>query len=154
MSDVSEMYKRILLPLDGSALAEQALPHAIAQAERFQAELILLRVIEPLPKRGVSMSQAAFERAEEGMKAWAREYLEGVAASVQEQGIPVQVATMVGNLHKAIVRFAETNQVDLIVICTCGHSGLSRWLIGSVADRVACGAGAPVLLVRAEKNTK
>ena len=50
------MYKRVLLPLDGSALAEQALPHAIAQAERFGAELILLRVLEPFPLvRGLSL---------------------------------------------------------------------------------------------------
>ncbi len=152
MSDVGNLYKRILLPLDGSALAEQALPHAIAQAERFQAELVLLRVIEPLPRVGGGMSQATFERAEGEMKAWAQGYLEDLAASVKEQGIPVQVVTMMGHPHKAIVRFAETNQVDLIVISTRGHSGLSRWLMGSVADRVLRGAKVPVLLVRAIKN--
>ena len=52
----------------------------------------------------------------------------------------------------SIVRFAETNQADLIVICTRGHSGLSRWLIGSVADRVMRGASVPVLLVRTTKE--
>jgi nucleotide-binding universal stress UspA family protein len=98
------------------------------------------------------MSQTAFERAEEEMKTWAGEYLEGVAASVQEQGIPVQVFTLFEDSHRAIVRFAEQNQVDLIVMCTRGQSGLSRWLMGSVADRVMRGASVPVLLVRASKE--
>jgi nucleotide-binding universal stress UspA family protein len=152
VSEASELYKRILLPLDGSALAEQALPYALAQAERFQAELILLRVVEPLPRRTASLSQAAFEEAEGEMEICAREYLDGVAASVREQGISVQMATVVGSPPRMIVRFAETNQVDLIVTCTRGHSGLSRWLIGSVADRVMRGASVPVLLVRATKE--
>ena len=152
MSDVSKMYRRILLPLDGSALAEQALPYAIAQTERFETELVLLRVIEPLPRLGGGMSQTAFDRAEGEMRVWAQEYLEDLAASVKKRGIPVQVVTMKGYPHKAIVRFAEENQVDLIVISARGHSGLSRWLMGSVADRVLRGANVPVLLVRASKE--
>lgn len=147
------MYKRILLALDGSALAEQALSHAVAQAERSQAELILLRVLEPLP-RDVGLSKAAIEKAEELTNNLAREYLERVAASVQERDIPVRVVTIEGRPHEEIVRFAETNQVDLIVMCTCGQSGrgLGRWLMGSVADRVVRGAHVPVLLVRASKE--
>lgn len=141
------MYKRILLPLDGSALAEQALPRAIAQAERFQAEVVLLRVLEPLP-RDQGLSQAAVKRAEELTSTMAREYLENIAAGLQEQGIPVQVVIIEGRPHTEILRFAETNQVDLIVICSRGRSGFSRWLMGSVADRVVRGASTPVLLVR------
>ena len=145
------MYKRILLPLDGSALAEQALPHAVVQAERFQAELVLLRVLEPLPRdRGVS--HEAIRRAEELTNTLAREYLEGIAASAQERGIPMQVVTIEGRPHVEILRFAETNQVDLIVICARGRSGLSRWLMGSVADRVVRGASIPVLLVRSSQE--
>ena len=70
------MYKRILLPLDGSALAEQALPYAVAQAERFGAELILLKVLEPLLPKSRGSPQAAIERAEDLTSALAREYLE------------------------------------------------------------------------------
>jgi nucleotide-binding universal stress UspA family protein len=154
VNDVSKLYRRILLPLDGSPLAEQALPHAIAQAEHFQAELVLLRVVERLPRTGGSLSsQATFEQTEGQMKAWACEYLEGIAANIQERGIPVQVVTSLGDPHKTIVKFSETNQVDLIVISTRGRSGLSRWLMGSVADRVLRGAKVPVLLVRAQKET-
>lgn len=145
------MYKRILLPLDGSAMAEQALPYAIAQAERFGAELILLRVVELIAPMDALVPREAARRAEERTKAWTQEYLERVAVGVQERGIPVQMVTVEGHPHTQIVQFAESNQVDLIVICTRGHSGISRWLMGSVADRVVRGAGVPVLLVRASE---
>ena len=142
------MYKRILLSLDGSALAEQALPHAVAQAEHFQAELILLKVLEPLTKHH-SISPEAAWRAENATREFVSEYLECIAVGVREKGVPVRVITVEGNPHGGIVSCAEAEQVDLIVICTRGHSGLSRWLIGSVADRVARGARVPVLLVSA-----
>jgi len=145
------MYKRVLLPLDGSPLAEQALPHAIAQAGHSQAELILLRVIEPWA-RGTGLSLAAHERLKQQAATWAREYLERIAADVQQQGIRVQVVTVDGRPHVEIAEFAEGNQVDLIVMSTRGQSGLSRWLMGSVADRVVRGATVPVLLVRARKE--
>jgi len=141
------MYKRILLPLDGSALAEQALPCAIAQAERFKAELVLLKVLVPLQSH--SMLRTAGRRAEKQTGDLAREYLERVAAGVREHNIPVQVITTEGRPYLEITRFAETNQVDLIVMTTRGQSGVSRWLLGSIADRVVRGASVPVLLVRA-----
>ena len=76
------MYKRILLSLDGSAVAEQALPHAVAQAEHFQAELILLKVLEPLAKHHNISLEAAW-RVEKATHELARDYLEGVAAGVR-----------------------------------------------------------------------
>lgn len=142
------MYKRILLPLDGSLLAEQALPHAIAQAGRFGAELILLRVVEPMSPTETMVPREAIRQAEERTEALTREYLERVAARVRKHGIPVQVVTIKGFPRRQIVQFTEANQIDLIVICTRGRSGVSRWLMGSVADRVIRGASVPVLLVR------
>lgn len=147
------MYKRILLPLDGSAAAEQALPYAVAQAERFGAELILLRVVEPFPHvRGLSAGDLS--RIRQQTAEWTRVYLKRLAKSVREQGVTVQLATAEGRPNLAILEFSETNQVDLIVICTRGRSGFSRWLMGSVADRVVRGAGIPVLLVRAAKEAE
>lgn len=145
------MYKRILLPLDGSPLAEQVLPHAIAIAERFQSELVLLQVLIPLP-RPPTTAQAAIQRAEKATADIVREYLERVAAHVQEGGITVKIVTLVGRPHMQIIQYAETNPVDLIVLCTRGQSGLSRWMMGSVSDRVVRGADVPVLLVRAQKT--
>ncbi len=145
------MYKRVLLPLDGSPLAEQALPHAIAQARYAEAELILLRVVEPFAQaRGLSV--ADLERIREQTEVWSREYLGRIAADVQQQGVSVQTATVEGRPHVAIAEYAESNQVDLIVMSTRGQSGLSRWFMGSVADRVVRGAMVPVLLVRVRKG--
>jgi nucleotide-binding universal stress UspA family protein len=145
------MYNRVLIPLDGSLMAEQALPHAIAQARQFHAELILLRVVEPFAHaRG--MSRADLERIRQQTRIWADEYLERIAADIQQQEVLVRKVTIDGLPHTGIAEFAETNQVDLIVMSTRGQSGLSRWLMGSVADRVVRGATVPVLLVRAAKK--
>ena len=144
------MYKRILLTLDGSELAEQALPHAVAHTKHFQAESILLRVLKPLAEN-LNLLVALVMSAEETTRELVCEYLEQVAAGVREIGISVRVVTVDGYPHEEIVRFAEIEQVDLIVICTRGQSGLNRWLMGSVADRVMRGVSIPVLLVRACK---
>lgn len=145
------MYKRVLIPLDGSPLAEQALPHAIAQAKHFQAELILLRVLEPFPHfRGLSLGD--LKRIKQQASTWAREYLEQIAANAQQEGILVRAVTIEGYPHAEIAQLADSGQVDLIVMTTRGQSGLSRWLIGSVADRVVRGATVPVLLVRARQE--
>ncbi len=144
------MYKRILIPLDGSPLAEQALPHAIAHAEHFRAELILLRVLIPL-SRGHGPSEPSLRRAEEATAIIATEYLERIAAGIQDS-IPTQVTIIQGHPHLEITKYAEAEQVDLIVMSARGQSGISRWLLGSVSDRVVRGANVPVLLVRARKG--
>ena len=145
------MYGRVLLPLDRSAVSEQAVPHALAQARRFGAELILLRVLEPLTNvRGLSdkdldeMSAFSLRRAQE--------YLDDLVARCECEEISVRTATVEGRPHEKILQYAEANDVDLIVICTRGRSGFSRWLMGGVADRVVRGARVPVLLVRAQKE--
>ena len=144
------MYKRIVVPLDGSALAEQALPYAVAQAERFGADIVLLKVLEPLPEATL-VSPGAVRAAEEASAGLARDYLEGVAGGLREQGIDAETVLVEGKAHAQIVRFAAEEGVDLIVISSRGHSGFSRWLLGSVTDRVVRGATVPVLLVRCQE---
>ena len=98
------------------------------------------------------MGEVDRSRAEASSNALAREYLVRVVASVQEDDTPVQVTTARGNPPAAITGFAEAIEADLIVMSTRGQSGLSRWLMGSVADRVVRGADVPVLLVRSRKE--
>jgi nucleotide-binding universal stress UspA family protein len=144
------MYKRILLPLDGSAIAEQALPHAIDLACRFQAELILIRVLVQSLERP-SLYIKHIEQAEKEIQILAQEYLYGIAAQIKADNlIKVQAVTVQGVPHEEIVRFAEENSIGLIVICSRGQSGISRWLMGSVADRVTRCVKTPVLLIRAK----
>ena len=142
------MYKRILVPLDGSKLAEQALPHATVHAEQFGAEIVLLKILGPLPEPSMA-GRAVVLRAETASAQLAQAYLEGLAVGLQEQGILTQTATAEGKPYVEIIRLAEENEIDLIIMSTRGHSGLSRWLLGSVADRVARGATVPLLLVQA-----
>ena len=140
------MYRHILLPLDGSELAEQAIPFAVAQAERFSAELILLQAVEPIL---YTRNLAALDEARQQRLKRAGDYLGGVAANIRERGIQVQIEVTEEAPNAAITRYSETNQVDLIVLCSRGRSGPSRWLMGSVADRIVRGANVAVLLVRA-----
>ena len=126
-------------------MAETAVPFATAQAVRFRSHLILIRVVEPIP---LGPYLAVQENAREQRIDWARDYLESVATSIRERGIPVRTVVVEEAPHVAIIQYAEASGVDLIVLCSRGHSGRSRWLMGSVADRVVRGARVPVLLVQ------
>ncbi len=148
---MEQMYKRILVPLDGSKLAEHVLRHAAIHAERFGAEIVLLKVLGPLPEPSMA-GRAVVHSAEAASARLAQDYLEGIAAGLREQGLPTQTATIEGKPYVEIIRFAEEHEIDLIVMSTRGHSGLSRWLLGSVADRVARGATAPLLLVQSRSD--
>jgi nucleotide-binding universal stress UspA family protein len=145
------MYRRILTALDGSALAEQALPTALALVEQFESELFLLRVVIPLPKsyRAGAASAAVIEAAERDAVQGTVGYLDGIAASIREKGLAVQVAARFGNPSKAIIEFVQQNQIDLLVMCTRGQTGPTRWLLGSVTDHVVRGSSVPVVVVPA-----
>jgi nucleotide-binding universal stress UspA family protein len=152
-AEVIDMYNRIVVALDGSRLAEQALAHAVAQAKRFETELVLLKVLEPLPDVTFT-APSARRRAEEASAQLAQDYLEGVAEDIREQGVEVRAVQLEGKPYVEIVRYAEEGGADMIVISTRGQSGFSRWLLGSVADRVVRGATVPVLLVRCVEDCK
>jgi nucleotide-binding universal stress UspA family protein len=107
---------------------------------------VLLKVLGPLPEPSMA-GRGVVRSAEAASAQLAQDYLEGIAAGLREQGIPAQTATVEGKPYVEIIRFAEENEIDLVVMSTRGHSGLSRWLLGSVADRVARGATVPLLLV-------
>lgn len=142
------MYKRILVPLDGSEMAEQSLPHAIFIAECIDAELILLRVIEPFPSAGM-VPLSSIKSVTSQAYTWAQEYFDEITPKVREKGLPVKTEILEGRPGVTITQYAAKNQIDLIVICSRGRTGLTRWLMGSVADRVLRGTTVPVLMVPA-----
>lgn len=145
------MIDRILVPLDGSDLAAQALPHAVLQAHQFQARVLLLRVVEPM--LGAVARQAAaheFFLVQEN----AEFYLEGVAETLKGEGLSVEFCTRIGRPAETIITLADEQNVDLIVMSTHGRSGIGRWVYGSVADKVLRGAEVPVFLIRASENVK
>ena len=89
--------------------------------------------------------QSTFEMVEQQAKG----YLERMAHRLNEQGIETSTAVWTGPVADSIVEYADTNSIDLIAMCTHGRTGLARWALGSVADRVLRAAGTPILLVRA-----
>ena len=148
------MYRRILITLDGSSVAEKALPTALVLAERFKSELFLFRVVIPLPisYRAGAASAAAIEAAEREAVLEAADYLDGLAARIQEKDFAVQVASRLGNPSKAIIEFIQQNQIDMLVMCTRGQTGPARWLLGSVTDHVVRGSPVPVVVVPAQTD--
>ncbi len=142
------MYKRILVPLDGSELSEKALSHARAVAKGLGAQVVLLRVIV-FPTRDFDVTPPMEEAVSGEVIAETKRYLEYHAGNLRRTGIAVTTFVERGRVADTIIDFTEAQQIDLIVMSTHGRTGAARWIIGSVADRVVHSAHVPVLLVRA-----
>jgi nucleotide-binding universal stress UspA family protein len=147
------VFDRILVPLDGSPLAESALPTAGAIARQQQGELLLLRVpvhhqmIMPgVAGYGIFLSDEIFEMGQEEIS----EYLSHVQQRVARPEFTVRTVISQGDVAGAIVDYASDKDIDLIVMTTHGYSGITRWMLGSVAERVLRGAPCPVLVIREE----
>ena len=142
------MYRKMLVPLDGSELSESSLEHARAVATGLQVpEVVLLRVVEPLSSQVYAYLGTSFiADAEKKAKAEAEDYLAKVADTLKKEGIAAQTTTILGRPADQILDYADENQVDLIIMSTHGRSGVSRWVSGSVADRVIRHSAVPVLI--------
>jgi len=143
--------RRILVPLDGSTTAEQVLPPATLIAKAVSAEIVLLRVsvvylLGSLVGEWIQPLEGDLATADQHAKS----YLDRVAGRLAGQGIEVSTTVQIGAVAESIVQYAETQQMDLIAMCTHGRTGVGRWTLGSVADRVLRAGSIPVLLVRAE----
>jgi nucleotide-binding universal stress UspA family protein len=155
------LYRRILVGLDGSELAERALPHAAALADIFDATLMLLAAtaadvdltVAPAAHAaaaGVPPADALDRgRIEEALRREAAAYLQRIAGEQRRRGLAVECAAVDGPAAAALLGRAREAPVDLIVLTTRGRGGLGRLLLGSVADAVVRHAPCPVLLVRA-----
>ena len=143
------MYKNILVPLDGSTRAEMIRPHVRELASRFQATVILLKVVEPMtyadgvgetfPVIGAEVVKAKIRQAEA--------YLDGVAAKLREKGIACRIRVSHGPVVQAIISAAEAEGADLIALASHGHGGLTRIFYGSVAAGVLNRVETPLFIV-------
>lgn len=141
------MYKKILVPLDGSALSECSLEHVKAIASGCNVpEVVLVRIIEPVHGYAV-LGEDWYREAEKKAKEVINSYLSGVADDLKKAGINVTTVILQGEPAEEILGYAEKNNVDLIIHTTHGFSGIVRWAIGSVADRVIRHAKVPVLTI-------
>ncbi len=144
------MYKKILAPLDGSELSECTLEHLKAIATGCQIpEVVLLRVVEPLPHvyGDGGLPSGWHDEAQKKAEEFARDYLAKVAVSLKKEGISAETALVSGRAADAILDYAREHQVDLIIMSTHGRSGVTRWVMGGVADRVVRHSLVPVLTV-------
>jgi len=146
------MYKKILVPLDGSELAECVLPHVESIAKGCGVEtVVLLRVINTYVPSAVEAYFPEDQKKEMDKKAEvaAGTYLDEIGARIKLDGVNLQKQTITGRPGDVIGEYASKNGVDLITIATHGRSGVSRWAWGSVADRLLRSSCVPVLMVRA-----
>ena len=129
-------YQKILVPLDGSDLAEKALPYTKTIAKLKNSEVILFAV-------SITASGGRRDRL-------LKSYLEVNAKGLESQGIKVSTTVTYGNVAEDIIEYADKNNIDLIIISTHGYSGIKRWMLGSVTQKVLYGTGTPVLLIKSK----
>jgi nucleotide-binding universal stress UspA family protein len=144
------VFRHVLVPLDGSPLAEQALEPAITLGTLAQARYTLLQALDPLIAEHTHPPYAAGmdPRLLADVKENATAYLERVAARLRARSLEVQTSLVVGPPALAIRKYAHAYDADLIAMATHGHGGVSRLLLGSVTDAVVHTADVPVLLYR------
>ena len=153
------MYKRIMVPLDGSELAEGVLPHVKGFIAGFPVEsVVFARVVEPAPTifdDTASISSTSRQklitntlRIEEQRKSAAAEYLDGVVDQMKCEDVDLRSEVMTGRVAESLTEYIESQGMDLVIIATHGRSGVSRWVRGSVAERVLSSSRVPVLMVR------
>ncbi|MFC1899520.1 universal stress protein [Chloroflexota bacterium] len=153
------MYKKILVPLDGSELAECVLPHVESIANGCGVEeVVFLRVVEPLRwvvgtpydvDQTISSDQGNVKLIDSENKDAAERYLNQLVTRTHYNGVTIQSEILMDRAAEGIAEYATKNGFELIIIATHGRSGISRWILGSVADRVLRSACVPVLMIRA-----
>lgn len=149
------MYKKIMVPLDGSKLAECVFPHVETIIEGCESpEVIVVQAVEPLsiPYGREVLQFTSLEQVkafESHQKAEAEKYLKEIVARLGKAGINAKTDIIYGKAAEALSEYATKNSIDLVIIATHGRSGVSRWVLGSVADRLMRSLNVPVLMVRA-----
>lgn len=138
-------YEQVLVPVDGSDAAMAALEEAIGLADRVEATIHALYVVDPMHYHGVGTEDLVIEALEEEGEAT----LADVRERCRSHEVPVETAIERGHPGSVIVDYASDNDLDLIVMATHGRRGLDRFLLGSVTERVVRRSTVPVLTVRA-----
>ena len=144
------MYKRILVPLDGSTRAEHAIPVAARIARASGGTVDLLRVVYPPIDYGIylTQSQTLVDKEIDDAVDAATEYLAGIARTEALAGISTKFEAITGAVAQTLLSYAESAQIDLIVMCSHGYTGFKRWMLGSLAEKVARHTTVPILLLR------
>jgi nucleotide-binding universal stress UspA family protein len=146
------MYKRALVPLDGSSVAETIIPFILDIAGPLDMEVVLLRVVEPIPPMVIEGSRHIDVEDVEARRTDAEEYLAPIAVELQNKGVRVERRVRRGNPAEEIVAAARESGADLIAMSTHGRGGLGRLVFGSVAQAVLRHVDMPMFLMRATET--
>ncbi|MFP6583017.1 MAG: universal stress protein [Candidatus Hydrogenedentota bacterium] len=151
LEDLSVSFKRVLCPLDFSDFSRAGLETARALCKRFEGTLVLAHAVDtrleyPVLEPGVvAATDSHFERD-------AQAYMEKISESLDDVFCEIRVVS--GNPHTALVNLIKSDDIDLVVMTTHGHRGLSHMLLGSLADRIVKRSPSPVLTIHPDKDTK
>ena len=144
------MFKTILVPLDGSQLADCVLPHVVALARPFDSEITLLRMLE---KTQAGTSAQLFDLVNWQInKTRATLYLEKIKAQIQREKTRVQTTVIEGLVADGITEYAHSHGIKLIVLSSHGRNGLTRWGISSITQKIIMSAQTSLLIVRAHQD--
>ncbi len=162
------MYSCVLVPLDGSALAAQVLPYAEMVARSTGATVLLLRVMNPYPGELVRGGMRTYRESHDAggelpsSEEWedllgrinsdAEAYLQEMAASIRSDGVAVETAVKDGDPADCILEEADKDAGTLIAMTTHGRTGVGRWLLGSVTDKMVRSGRHPMLITRAQEG--
>ncbi|QLG27488.1 universal stress protein [Halorarum halophilum] len=143
------MYDDILVPTDGSAAADAAVEHAVTLAERFDATLHALYVVD---STAYSSLEAGSQMVAEALEDEGEAAVDRIAAAANDADLPVVESVVSGTAYRSILEYAGEEDIDLITMGTHGRRGIDRYLLGSVTERVVRSADQPVLTVRYHKD--
>jgi nucleotide-binding universal stress UspA family protein len=147
------MYKKIMVPLDGSELAECVLPHVEAFIEGCHVNyFVFVRVVEPAAafySGDYPISPDLLKERDLSAKQIARDYLDQIVSRLKDKGVELHSEVLLGSVADSLAEFIEKHDFDLVLIATHGRSGVKRWVRGSIADKVLRASNIPVLMVRA-----
>lgn len=146
------MYQKIVVPLDGSELAECVFPHIEGLVKACSVrEIVFIRVVVPTyPFLGnFAISEAEVDKVDTERKNRAEKYLRDVLKKLKYEGVKTHAQVLVGGMPESIAEYCANNKIEMIVIATHGRSGVGKFMIGSIADRLLRSSSIPVLMVRA-----
>ena len=147
------MYRKVLIPLDGSKLAEAVLPYAEELASKLKAEITLLQVL-PVSYHVYAALETTTQipytlKEMEPLKKSAQDYLDKTSKQITDKGIAINKKIIISNaIADEIVGYVDKERIDLIIMASHGRTGIGRWVLGSVTDKVVRASKKPIAIIR------
>jgi nucleotide-binding universal stress UspA family protein len=142
------MYRRVLVPLDGTKVAESILSFIEEIAGPLDMEVVLFRVVRPSPEELMGLGRSVGLDSRDAREREAEEYLNPLAKRLWAKGLRASAEVAFGEPAREIIAAAKTREADLIAMATHARKGVDRLMFGSVAEEVLCSAPVPVFLMR------